>query len=153
MNPTGLGSTGGQAADAGPSWRSYPDPVVARRSGPEEVSARVGNLALGTAALAGVAAPLGSAVDGERAASMAAAVSAAGAGAAASGGAGRSTAALASWAASLAAGSASGKAAEVWPPVPTTVPIWHLSKGRRIHCSLSRGEVKILILIQSQQSP
>ncbi len=63
MNPTGLGSAGGQALDAGPSWRYYPDPAVARRSGPEEVSARVGQMALGTAELAGAAAPLGSTVD------------------------------------------------------------------------------------------
>ncbi len=57
MNPTGLGSAGGQAAEAVPSWRSYPDPAVARRSGHEEVSARVGQMALGTAELAGAAAP------------------------------------------------------------------------------------------------
>jgi hypothetical protein len=55
----------------------------------EEVSARVGQMALGTAELVRAAAPLGSAVDGERAVPMAAAVSTAGAGAAASVGAGR----------------------------------------------------------------
>ncbi len=112
MYPTALGSTGGQAADAGPSWRSYPDPAaVARRSGPEEVSARLGNLALGTSELARAATPLGSAVDGERAVPMAAAVPAAGAGAAASGGAGRLAAALAPGAAPMAAGSAGVEAA------------------------------------------
>jgi hypothetical protein len=111
MNPTGLGSAGEQAADAGPSWRSYPEPAVARRSGPEKVSARVGQMALGTAELVGAAAPLGSAVDGERAVPMAAAVSTVGAGAASSCGAGRLAAALAPWAVPMAAGSAGGKAA------------------------------------------
>ncbi len=47
---------------------------MAWRSGPEELSARVGNSALGTAELVEFAAPVGSALDVERAVPMAAAV-------------------------------------------------------------------------------
>jgi hypothetical protein len=149
-----LGSAGGHAAEAAPSWRSYPDPAVARRSGPEEVSARVGQMALGTAELAGAAAPLASAVDGGRAVSMAAAVSAAGAGAAASGGAGKVAAALAPGAVPMAAGSAGGEAAgRTCHQSPQPSPFGTSTRGEDSIVPSQGGEVKILILKPDQQSP
>ncbi len=108
---------------------------------------------MGTDELVGAAAPLGSAVDGERAVAMVASVPVAVTVTALSGGAGRLAAALAAGAASMAAGSAGAEAAERFcHPSPQPSPF-----GTSVMCEdsivPSQGEEKILILKQNQQSP